>query len=484
MLFNSIEFLLFFPIVALIYFIIPKKIRCLWLLISSYYFYMCWNPKYVILILTSTFITYLCGIIINKNKNERKKKLSLLLGIIINVGILVIFKYANFLLNNLKTVLGMVGFSIDIFYLNIFLPVGISFYIFQALGYLIDVYRGDIKAEKNFLQYALFVSFFPQLVAGPIERSKNLLPQIKNISKSSFNYENFKKGILFILWGFFQKLVIADRIAIIVNNVISNYTKYGFIELLLAIVLFAFQIYCDFGGYTLIAKGTAKIMGIDLMDNFKQPYFAKNIKEFWRRWHISLTTWFTDYIYIPLGGNKKGKYRKYLNITIVFVISGFWHGASWNFVIWGLIHAILLIFYDIFNTRENKKVYLGNIKKIVSIFINFLIVDFAWIFFVSSGLIHVLNIFRYMILSFSKHSIFSLGLDVGNFVILLIALIILLIVDILHEKNICIYDLINKDKYVNTAIKILVYLILAWSTLLLGIYGPAYDANQFIYFQF
>lgn len=344
MLFNSYHFLIFFPIVLFIYFLVPKKMRYIWLLLSSYYFYMNWNPRYAILIAISTIITYLSGIGIqfyNNNKNNEMKKCIVSLSIISNLSILIIFKYSNFILANLNIFLEKFEINCLPNKVDLLLPVGISFYTFQALSYTIDVYRGNIKAEQNILRYSLFVSFFPQLVAGPIERSTNLISQIQNIDRIELlQYERIKSGTLLMAWGFFQKLIISDRIAIFVNQIFDFYYNYGAIEIGLAAVLFAFQIYFDFNGYTFIARGTSRIIGIELIKNFKQPYLASGIQDFWRRWHISLTTWFTDYLYIPLGGNKKGLFRKYVNIIIVFLISGLWHGASWNFIFWGLLHAI------------------------------------------------------------------------------------------------------------------------------------------------
>lgn len=351
MLFNSIDFLIFFPLVAAIFFVIPKKLRYIWLLIASYYFYMSWNPKYAILIALSTFITYISSIFIQKYNDQKRivlKKVCLAGSIVSNLSILCLFKYANFIIINISKLLSILNIGIIERRLDLLLPVGISFYTFQALSYTIDVYRGEIKAETNIFKYALFVSFFPQLVAGPIERSKNLLCQINNIDHISvWNFEQVKRGFLLIMWGLFQKLVIADRAALLVNTVFQHYQNYGFLEIFTAAILFAFQIYCDFGGYTNIARGSACVMGFHLMNNFRQPYLAQNIKDFWRRWHISLTSWFTDYLYIPLGGNRNGRHRKYLNILIVFGVSGLWHGASWNFIVWGLLHAIYQIIGDI-----------------------------------------------------------------------------------------------------------------------------------------
>lgn len=340
MLFNSYQFLIFFPVVTLIYFLIPHKIRYIWLLIASYFFYMCWNTKYALILLFSTAVTYVGGILIskaNKVEDNRKKiiykKVFVALSFIINLSILFLFKYFDFAIDNINRILAVLNIQLLNPKFDVVLPVGISFYIFQALGYTVDVYREDVKAERNFLKYALFVSFFPQLVAGPIERSKNLLEQM--YEKHYFEAQRVKDGLLLMIWGGFQKIVIADRIAIVVDTIFNKFPEYGGMYIIVAAILFAFQIYCDFSGYSIIAVGAAKVMGFRLMENFNAPYFSMSISEFWRRWHISLSTWFKDYVYIPLGGNRKGKIRKYINIMIVFFVSGLWHGASWNYIVWG-----------------------------------------------------------------------------------------------------------------------------------------------------
>lgn len=334
MIFNSIDFMLFFPIVVVIYFFIPKRIRYIWLLIASYYFYMCWNAKYAFLIALSTVITYISGLFMEKY--FFRKKLILIFSLVSNLGILFVFKYYQFLLQNINHFRDIIGIAPMEKSLDLLLPVGISFYTFQALGYSIDVYRGDVKAEKNLLKYALFVSFFPQLVAGPIERSKNLLTQVNCVEYFRlWNYERITNGAVIMLWGFFQKMVIADRAAILVDKVYGEYWIYGTIELIFATILFAFQIYCDFSGYSMIAVGAARIMGFELMENFNAPYYSKSIKEFWRRWHISLSSWFRDYIYIPLGGNRVSRLKGYGNLMVTFLISGLWHGANWSYVAWG-----------------------------------------------------------------------------------------------------------------------------------------------------
>lgn len=322
--FNSISFMIFFPIVIGVYFLIPKKLRGLCLLIASYYFYMCWNAKYAILIGGSTIITYACGLLLSffskeSTKNAvRKKKFTIAGCILLNLGILAVFKYGSFAIESVNFLLKWMHVSEIHKQIDLLLPVGISFYTFQALGYIIDVYRGDVEVEKNFPRYALFVSFFPQLVAGPIERSKNLLSQLKKIQELHlWNAKRVASGAILMVWGLFMKMVIADRVAILVNTVFDNYRMYGSTELLLAAFGFSIQIYCDFGSYSMIAIGAAKIMGIDLMENFNTPYFAKSISDFWSRWHISLSTWFKDYLYIPLGGNRKGTIRTSLNLIHV-----------------------------------------------------------------------------------------------------------------------------------------------------------------------
>jgi len=346
MLFNSFNFFYFFPVVVILYFVLPNRIRWFWLLITSYFFYMCWNPKYALLILTSTIITYITAIYIQKEGDDKNKKLYVAISFISNLAILVGFKYFNFINENVAILFNEFGLNWQISNLNILLPVGISFYTFQALSYTMDVYRGDIKATRNFGKYALFVSFFPQLVAGPIEKSANLLPQFDKIVK--FNYERIKDGMVMVMWGLFKKLVIADRLAILVNTVYNSPKEYAGFELIIATCFFAVQILCDFSAYTDIAIGAAKILGFDLMKNFDRPYFSKSIPEFWRRWHISLGAWFKDYLYFPLGGSRVSKLLKYRNVMIVFLVSGLWHGASWINLLRKQHFVLRWVFYTIF----------------------------------------------------------------------------------------------------------------------------------------
>ena len=486
MLFNSFHFLIFFPIVTLIYFFIPYRVRWIWLLITSYYFYMCWNPKYAILIATSTLITYLSGILISKSKD--KKKLWVALSFISNLGILFFFKYFNFAIENINIILNKLHITLITPSFDVLLPVGISFYTFQALSYTVDVYRGDVKPEKNLGKYALFVSFFPQLVAGPIETSKHLLDQFNH--NYDFDYDRVKSGLLLMLWGFFQKLVIADRVAIVVNTVYNDYTNYSGFTLIVATVLFAFQIYCDFSSYSDIAIGCARVMGFELMQNFNRPYFSKSIAEFWRRWHISLGGWFRDYLYIPLGGSRHGKLKKYRNIMIVFLTSGLWHGAGWGFIVWGFLHGFYQVVGDLLKpTREyfidklniNKNGFFHRLSQIVIVFI---LVDFAWIFFRANtfrdaiGIIKNMFVFNPWILF--DGSLYNLGLDQKDFIVGILAIFALIIVSLLRRNT----RLINLIGNQNIIVRWVFYFTFLYSILIFGIYGPGYEAQQFIYFQF
>ena len=498
MLFNSIDFLIFLPIVLVIYYIIPMKYKHIWLLISSYYFYMCWNAKYVLLIFVSTVITYLSGILIDKvektwpdvNDIGKYKKLILALSFVSNLGILFYFKYINFTLDIVTRVLSKVNISMNVPVFDVILPVGISFYTFQALSYSVDVYRGEVAPEHDFFRYALFVSFFPQLVAGPIERSKNLLTQLREPRKFDFGYAF--DGILLMLWGFFLKIVLADRIAIFVDTVYGDCEHYQGIYLIVATVLFAVQIYCDFSGYSSIAMGTAKLLGIELMDNFNAPYLSTSVADFWRRWHISLTSWFKDYLYIPLGGSKKGSLRKYFNKMIVFMLSGLWHGAQLTFVVWGAINGLYQVIGEILMPIRKKVSDIIGINRnsegfyALSALATFALVDFTWIFFRADSLGRAIYIIKSIlntenIWTLFDGSLYNCGLDEKNFRLMVIAVIILLIADILKRKGIRVREIIlRQDGYIKC-------LVVSFSILLImvfGKYGPAYDAVNFIYFQF
>lgn len=376
MLFNSIAFIIFLPVTFVVYWLTSAKYRWIVLLIASYYFYMSWNMKYVFLILFITLLSYVCGIFIGKAANKKIKKYIMLLGIIFSLALLFFFKYFNFLSESATKFLQIFSIPICALKLNVLLPVGISFYTFQTLSYVIDVYKGEIAAEKHFGKYAVFVSFFPQLVAGPIERSKNLLPEIKKAH--IFNYNNAALGMKFITWGFFKKLVIADNIAPYIDNVYNNIQTYTGFVLIFATVLFAFQIYCDFSGYSDIAIGAAKLFDINLMTNFKSPYFSTSFREFWSRWHISLSTWFRDYVYIPLGGNRVSAIRKKGNLLLTFLASGLWHGANWTFILWGGLHGTYQqLERELVNSKKPKSITVW----ILNVLMTFLFVCFAWVFF-------------------------------------------------------------------------------------------------------
>ena len=496
--FNSSDFLLFFPIVVLIYFLIPTKLKKIWLLLASFFFYMCWNVKYIILIFTSIIITYFCAIILEKikhtDRSELQKvklmKLTMILSLAINLGLLVFFKYTNFFLSTIQSAFHLLNIELNIPTFDILLPVGISFYTFQAIGYTIDVYRNDIYAEKNFIQYALFVSFFPQLVAGPIERSKNLLVQLSTNKK--FNYENFRQGFLYMLWGYFLKIVIADRAAIFVDTVYNNLDNYQGGYIFVASILFSIQIYCDFYGYSMIAKGAAKILGISLMENFEYPYLRQSISDFWHGWHISLSTWFRDYLYIPLGGNRKGAFRKYLNVMIVFLVSGLWHGASVSFVIWGGLHGIYQVIGDVIKPLRLKIRHTLQLDsnsfgyKLSAVAITFYLTNFAFIFFrggtfsVSITAIKKMYTFYNPWILFDG-SLYSCGLDRHNFILLLFCIGILLLADICKLKRIQISEIIIQQDILAKSLILSLILIFI---LLFGIWGTEYNASGFIYFQF
>lgn len=495
MLFNSIDFLIFFPIVALVYFLIPHKVRYLWLLAASYYFYMCWNPQYALLILTSTVITFLSGLLISgadKKGKENRKKLYVAISFVSNLAILFLFKYFYFAVININRVLAAIGLELITPRFNLLLPVGISFYTFQALSYTMDVYRNHVKVEKNFLKYALFVSFFPQLVAGPIERSSNLLSQIHE--RHEFDLHRVARGLQLMLWGFFQKMVIADRAAYIVNSVYNSpgaATSTGLV-VVLATVLFAFQIYCDFSSYSDIAIGAAEVMGFRLMKNFDTPYFSRSVSEFWRRWHISLSTWFRDYLYIPLGGNRKGKLRKHINLMIVFLVSGLWHGASWNFIIWGGLNGLYQVVGELtFGLRKKISDKLSGGRdnfssRLLKTLTTFSLICFSWIFFRANGTRDAFMLIRGMFSEFNPWiitdgTLFSLGLDGADMFVLFAALLVLLLVSVAKYKKVHLRQWLSEQ---GLWFRYTIYLAGIFSVLVFGVYGARFDASQFIYFQF
>lgn len=385
MLFNSLHFLVFFPVVAALYFRIKPRHRWVLLLASSYYFYMSWRAEYAILIVIATLATYTAGLEIYKSKEKSRKKAFLGMALFVNLGLLFAFKYFNFFSDSARQFLSLFSIQFSPIALKVLLPVGISFYTFQSLSYVLDIYMGKIKPEKHLGIYAVYVSFFPQLIAGPIERADKLLPQF--FEEHKFDYVRVTDGLKLMLWGFFKKMVIADRLAIIVNTVYNDPTGYVGFPLILATVFFGFQIYCDFSGYCDIAIGAAKVLGFRLSENFRRPYSARSIAEFWRRWHITLYSWFKDYIYIPLGGNRVAVPRWYLNILLVFLAGGLWHGAKWTFVLWGALHAFYLVFSLLTKGfREKAALFLRlekvpRLHKFLQIGITFALVNIGWVFF-------------------------------------------------------------------------------------------------------
>lgn len=385
MLFNSVEFLIFFPIVVTLYFVLPFRYRWVLLLAASYYFYASWKLEYIFLIVASTLISYFTAILMARSERQARRTALLVISLVSNLGILFAFKYFNFVNDSLRVVFSQFNSAYNVPLFEVLLPVGISFYTFQALGYSIDVYRGKMEPEPNLGRYALFVSFFPQLVAGPIERAANLLPQF--YQKFDFDEARISSGLRLMLWGMFKKVVIADRLGLYVNAVYNNPSDWEGWPVFVATYFFAFQIYCDFSGYTDIAIGAARVMGFDLMENFRRPYFARTPSEFWRRWHISLSSWFRDYLYIPLGGSRVAVPRWYLNLMIVFVVSGLWHGAAWTFVVWGGLHGLYMV-ADVATRglRARLAEQLGlnrrpTAQALVGVFITFNLVTLAWVFF-------------------------------------------------------------------------------------------------------
>lgn len=477
MLFNSFSFLLFFPSICLLYFTLPAKYRWVLLLVGSYYFYMNWIPVYALLLLLSTFITYCCALLIYREQDHARRKAILIFSLASNFGILFFFKYFNFINESIFELLTHLNMRWEVPNLKILLPVGISFYTFQAVGYSIDVYRGNLKPERHLGIYALFVSFFPQLVAGPIERASSLLPQFHQ--KFSFDHSRAVQGLKLMLWGFFMKLVVADRLSIYVDAVYNNADMHNGTTLLIATLFFTVQIYGDFAGYSYIAIGSARIMGFNLMMNFNHPYFAKSIAEFWSRWHISLSTWFRDYVYISMGGNRVPFHRWQFNLMITFLVSGIWHGANWTFVIWGSLHGLFLIVSNISKKylfkqniwsrlSENSTVYQG-LHTLTTI----VLVAFTWILFransVSDALLIISKIFTMPDAPF-------IGDSRSYLVYSLSAIALLFMVEYVREYH------VQLELFENRKIEVryLSYTAMAVIILLFGVF----DGGQFIYFQF
>lgn len=479
MLFNSLNFTLFLPIVFFFYwFVFNKnlKLQNILLLSVSYFFYACWDWRFMFLLIFSTLLDYFTGLKMSESNSQQRKKFWFWLSISINLGFLGVFKYYNFFTSSFAEALGNLGLQVNPSTLNIILPVGISFYTFHGLSYVIDIYKGKIQPERNFIDYAVFVSFFPLLVAGPIERATHLLPQIQR--KRQFDYINAVEGLRQILWGLFKKIVIADNCADVVNTIFDNPGGQPGSMLVLGAVFFAFQIYGDFSGYSDIALGTARLFGIELLKNFSFPYFSRDIAEFWRRWHISLSTWFRDYLYIPLGGSKVGLWKKVRNTFIIFIVSGFWHGANWTFIIWGALNALFIMPSILFNTnRDNLNIvaegkYLPSLRDFLKIVLTFSLTAFAWIFFRAES---VSQAIQYINGIFSPSLFVKPDISESTLVISLLVFGFLLVEWIGREGH---FSLSNLNKLPVPA---------RWSfyfSLILLMFIYQGEAQTFIYFQF
>ena len=478
MLFNSFEFLIFLSTVFILYwFVFNKNLRVQnsLIVISSYVFYSFWDYRFLSLIILSTIIDFSIGLNIPKYKSNKVRKLLLWSSVIFNVSVLGFFKYYNFFIDSWIDLFSLVGYEIkSVWTLNIILPVGISFYTFQTISYIIDIYKGKIKPTEDFISFAFFVSYFPQLVAGPIERATNLLPQITR--KREFKYEQGVQGLRLILLGMLKKVVIADSLAPIVDDIFSNYQDFDGGVLWLGAVYFAFQIYCDFSGYSDIAIGTSKLFGFEIMSNFKFPYFSRNIGEFWRRWHISLSTWFRDYLYIPLGGSQKGRLVSIRNIVIIFLVSGFWHGASWTFIFWGLFHSLLFIPSFLLKTNrkytasiigENTK--LPSFLEFLQVVTTFLLVTIAWVIFRSDNIIDSFKYIYKMIFEINFPSSHKRGI---------LFLFIIIILDWVIRRN------ERQGIFLTLSSRVLRYLFYSVIIFILLLMILGNKTNDFIYFQF
>ena len=486
MLFNSLPFLIFFPCVFVLYYALPFRFRKYMLLAASYYFYMCWKPEFIVLILFSTLVDYFCGM--GMARYPGRKKWLLALSLTMNLGLLFFFKYLNFFGETLTALCRAVSIPFSAPALNIILPVGISFYTFQTLSYTLDVYRGRLEPERDFVTFALFVSFFPQLVAGPIEKASNLLPQLKE--EHRFTYENASWGAKLMAWGFFKKMVVADQLAVLlVDPVYQNPGSYEGGILVLATCAFAFQIYCDFGGYSDIARGCARMMGVRLMVNFKSPYFfSHSIGNYWQRNHISLSQWFTEYVYIPLGGSRKGRIKQYWFTTITFFLSGLWHGAEWSFVVWGLLQALYLNLERL--CRRPKEPPRSPPLRLLAIVTTFGLSCFSLIFFRAANIGEALYVVRHSLWGIGSPVVYcktavdqlftALGLGMAEIAMLLGVLLLLFLFDLADEKG----DAIAMVSAWPAAVRWACYLGLVMIVLIFGIYGPGYDVRAFAYFDF
>lgn len=469
MLFNSFNYLVFFPLVCIIYWALQKNtLRNPFLLIASYFFYMNWKPVFALLLLTVTAVSYATGLLLERRKEEKERKLILAAGLVLCFSGLVFFKYYNFLNDSLFNLLALVGLRWPLPDLNLLLPIGISFYTFQATGYCIDVYRRNVKAEHNPLTFALFVSFFPVILAGPIQRSNNLIPQLKEEHK--LMSDDIIGGLKMMVWGFFMKLCVADRLGTYVDSVFNNLPMHNGGSIAIASVFYTIQIYGDFAGYSLVALGSAKALGFHLPYNFRRPYFSATFKEFWKRWHIALSSWFGDYLYIPLGGNRVKFERYLLNIMIVFLVSGLWHGAAWTFVLWGGLHGFYQVIEALFKKRFGTRDYKG-LAKVLKILLVFILVNFAWIFFRASTISDALLAVSKMFTDFGAPFIYPMAMIFG-----ILSTMILFVKDFVDEFYPK-WKLLNSS---NFFVSVITTAMLIEFIFLFGVL----DSSQFIYFQF
>ena len=482
MLFNSLTFLVFFVVVTGLYFLLPHRFRWFLLLLASCFFYMFFKPVYILILFGTIIIDYYAGIKLEEIQDQKKKKFFLILSLIANIGVLVVFKYFNFINENISQVLVHVGVQNPIPFLKILLPIGLSFHTFQAMSYTIEVYRGNQKAERHFGIYALYVMFYPQLVAGPIERPQNILHQFR--IQHNFEYANVSAGLKLMLWGFFKKLVIADRLAIGVDEVYNHLDSYTGIALIIATIFFAIQIYCDFSGYSDIALGAAKVMGFTLMVNFNRPYASRSISEFWTRWHISLSSWFKDYLYIPLGGNRVKVSRLYFNLFIVFMISGLWHGASWTFIIWGALHGIYLItalvtkniglrISDFF-----KKLKLSFLVNAFNIGFVFALITFAWLFFRAKTTHDAFYVVKHLLDIHSINMAKDIYLNNGQD-FFVTSIFVIFFMEVVQYINSNYRNLLFKHPSVIVRWGFCISLII-----MICVFGVYHNDSEFIYFQF
>ncbi|MFN8278603.1 MAG: MBOAT family O-acyltransferase [Chitinophagales bacterium] len=493
MLFNSLEFLIFFPVVTLLYFLLPHRWRWLHLLIASCIFYMFFIPVYILILIFTIIIDYIAGILIEDAQGSRRK-LYLMMSLVANIGVLAVFKYYNFFIGNVNEMLHHIGMQAhNIPLLNIILPIGLSFHTFQAMSYTIEVYRGHQPAERHFGIYSLYVMFYPQLVAGPIERPQNLLWQFRE--EHHFDYRQVVSGLRLMAWGMFKKVVIADRLCILVNGVYNDPQHYHGVAVILAMIFFSIQIYCDFSGYSDIAIGSARVMGFHLMRNFNRPYFSKTIAEFWKRWHISLSTWFKDYLYISLGGNRVARWKWYRNIFIVFMVSGLWHGANWTFIVWGALHGIYQIAGSLLEPVKKRLREMAHVSeksmwyRLQQMTVIFVLVTVAWVFFRANTFSDAFTVLQHSVMGLGSdistiihtHKIFQVigyfkGIELLDWMIIPVALALLLAVDKMQSH-------VGMQEWFSQRSP-----VLRWCVYFAAVYGilffGKFEETQFIYFQF